>query len=352
MSIQFIPAFGAKRSSYSYNISNRAKLINQNEDNNLKDILFDSMRSSSCYLDVDVADVINSLKNIGIKNISEDNGNIYVNTIKGNSFWISTPLKLNDIAANIFVYGELIKPNTFYGINSYLKAFDTLRRSDIVKKGIRMSTSKLCYLSQDDREFTAKNLSRLIGHYVSPKDLFASSSEVYYPDMKNKIIYGAPIANRELNENDISICKFITDSNDNVIGYERRAYEIIRGNIVTSKYVEQQKLDETLPPIVDKEIPYRYALACRFGNYQIPDRYEQGIENVLSQLRNSCPDITKEDLQGIKYTQDGIKKDILIGYYSPVSGRSLIFDKFGNFLYKLEYIKNESGEIIDTIELK
>lgn len=352
MIITYIPTFCGRHRANLPVISNNTKIKNQYEDMDLKNVLFNSMILSSDFLDIEAADAMNTLKNAGIKNVGLNNGNIFINTKKGNSFWISPPVKLNDIAANIFVYGEVIKPVTYYGIKPYIDVFDTFRRADIVKKGLRISTSKLDYLSQDDKQYVSKKLSRLINKNVLPKDLFSSSTEIYYPDIKNKTVYGTAITNRKLEEKDISVCKFITDKDDNVIGYERSAYDLVRGKVLTSKYVEQQELDINLPPIVDKRIPYKYALACRFGNYDIPDRYQEGIDNVLSQLRKSRPDIKKEDLQGIKFTQEGVKKDVLIGYYSPVSGRSLIFDKFGKFLYKLEYIKNENGEIIDSMELR
>lgn len=314
------------------------------------DYLLKTSLTFATSLTTDIKQTYESICKHGIKDIKVVNDNIYIQTRKGNTARIQPPIRLYDEAANIFVLGELENSQNFYGIGAFTKMSDSFRRIDIVKKGLRINSNELLYASREKKQEMAEKMSKKLHKYISPRDIFYTSNEFYYPDIHNKTVYGARNRKGALTDYDISTCKFITDSDSNIIGYEQTVYDVLKEGLVTKTYKEQQAPIYVLPDIVEKENPFAFAQACRFGNCKLTDRYSEAVHNIKSKLSTiGLKDINTERLQGIKFT-DGDKKGMYIGYYSPKNGRSLIFNREGKFVCQLEYIKNENGEIIDFFE--
>ena len=328
------------------------KNVFETADRGLEDTLIRS-KAMAESIGHNVTEVAETIKEAGIQRVAVQDGNIYMNTEKWNPFWIKPSITLNNEAAGIFILNEINHYKNFFGITAYVKMVDSLRRPDIIKKGLNIRSNELDYMDFEDKTEIAKKLSKKLKKNISPKEIFASSHGIFYPDIKNATVYKTRIsAEDKLTDKGITTCKFLFNDNKDVIGFERNEYDILSGKFKTLKYLEQQEPTEKLPEIVDKSIPYRYAYAYRFGNYDLKNqRYKDGVDVVLSKLRKSNENITINDLQGIKFAKENGRSDVNIGYYSPKSGRSLVFDKFGEFLYRLEYLKDEEGNITDVLEL-
>ncbi len=355
MSVYFTPQ--VPKNNLQVELKQNAQKISNNIVKDIADIantdlncLLKSSISVAESIKVNMQHICESIQQLGIKDIKVVNDNIYIQTKKGNTARLKPPVKLHEEAARIFVLGELESSQNFYGISAFLNMSDAFRRFDIIKKGLRLNSNELLYASREKKQEMAEKMSEKLNKHISPRDIFYTSNEFYYPDVHNKIVYGARNRKGALNDNDISTCKFMTDSDSNIIGYEQTTYDVLKEGLVTKTYKEQQAPTYVLPDIVEKENPSAFAQACRFGNCKLTDRYSEALLNIKNKLNTiGVKDINTDKLQGIKFT-DGDKKGMYIGYYSPNNGRSIIFDREGKFVCQLGYLKNEDGEIIDISE--
>ena len=158
--------------------------------------------------------------------------------------------------------------------------------------------------------------------------------------MDRKHFYGA--------NNMIQEFEFVKDGKGNAIGYNRKRYDIFQNKYIEEKYVEQQSPSEKLPKIADSVNNKLFAEAFRFGNSEPEYKYNKGIPNVLEHL-NKRVGITlpkKEDLQFVQFYDNDRNIVLRINYYDPTTGRSLVYNQDGKYMYQMEYNKDDSGNII------
>ncbi len=310
----------------------------------------DELCNSDKYTDINLA-----LKQAGVTYVELEDNTLQVATRNNGAFYkIKSLVKIPDGKAKNILLAELNKNDTsiICGLGNYKECVDDLGRQDIIRQGLGIHTYELNNTIHSDKKKQAASLIKKHSKIpVTVKDLFFIEEEAFFYDKINKTVYYvSTLENTFDKKQKVHECKFITDDSGNAIGYNKDAWSIYSHSIVREKYVEQTKPSEKIDECVDINNNKQYAEACRFGNYRISTRNRSGIPNVLANLEKfGFKNVTEKDLQFVKYYTDKNNPDSkfhMINYYNPLSGKSLAFDKDGKYMFQIEYIKNNDGQII------
>lgn len=240
----------------------------------------------------------------------------------------------------------------FGGLLKYKNCVMDLKRQDLIQKGLRIHTYELnANVDPVQREWAAKNLSKFLSYIVSPDELFYIENEAFYYDKFKKTVHGVNIFKR--GEKNIhptyKVCKFETDENGYAIGYTVKDYNFYHGKPAEEVYSEQSKPSEELSKVIDWKNNKHMAEAFRFGNNEPDYKINKAAPNILNHLSNRVK-IKFPKKENIKYVKfyDRNDRDIIsrFSYYDSSTGRSLIYDIDGKYLYQMEYNKDDFGQIV------
>ena len=262
--------------------------------------------------------------------------------------------KTNSMLKDILVYNLNKNPKLFGGLLNYRVLVDDMKRQDIIQKGLRVHTYELNSSVPDEQAYiAAAHLSKVAKHKVNTYDLFFIDSDAFYYDKAEKTVYSINVYTRSFYNMDstIRICKFETDNKGNAIGCKVSAMDLFQSTLVDKTYREQQEISEALPRVADKASNKLFAEAFRFGNMKEPNaKQAEGIKDVIRHMERcvgqSC---TRDSLQFIRYYDKDKNIIYRIGCYNPSTGRSLIYNEDGKYMYEMQYIKDDFGKIIAGI---
>ena len=227
-----------------------------------------------------------------------------------------------------------------------------LKRQDIIQKGLQIHTYELnTSVSKQEQKLAASDMSKCLKKEIKPKDLFFIDTQAFYYNEYSRTAYRVNLYDAN-SKNKIgafvSKCRFEIDKNGNAIGYNAVNWNFYHRRPAEETYKEQFQPSEKLPSVADNKNNKLFAESFRFGNSESNYKTEKGIPNVLSHLENRVkiknPD--KKDLQFIKFYDKDKNIVYRIGYYDSSTGRSVIYNENGKYMYQIEYNKNDFGEII------
>ena len=269
-----------------------------------------------------------------------------------NGFYIIKPqIKVAPEHTKEYLALALEKNSTFLGgLKNYMYLVKNIKRQDIVQRGLKTHSYELnCNIDPDLREIAAVNLSRLSKESISSKDLFFIDNEAFYYDKDYNTVYSINVfANQtETVKPTFRKCVFMTNASGRAIGYTTTEWDVFQDRVINTTYKEQQEPSDPLPKIADSANNKLFAEAFRFGNTKSDLILERSIPYVLKYLteKNGVKNPQKEDLQFIKFFDKDKNIVKRIGYFDSTTGRSLIYDKDGRYMYQLEYDKNPFGSI-------
>ena len=252
---------------------------------------------------------------------------------------------------SIIAYNINKKPILFGGLINYEKLVEDVKRQDIVQKGLMQHGYELNdEVSTEMAVVAASRLSKLLKRRINPEYLFFIDSDSYYYDRLDKTVYSIDAFSRNLSNigATLRICTFETDSNGSAVGYK-----LIYPNIFTqarheAKYKEQQSVSEKLPRVADTDNNKLYAEAFRFGNMESPNsRQKNAVPKIMGHLIYRVgiknPDETK--LQFVRYYDKDKNIIYRINYYDSTTGRSLVYNDDGKYMYQMQYEKDDFGNI-------
>lgn len=271
----------------------------------------------------------------------------------GDFYQIKTVSELSPEQAKEFILYSLIRAqDNLGGLINYQDMINDIGRQDIIRKGLKLHTYELDNsISENNRKLAAKLLIKKTNIAITPNNLFYLDSDAFFYDKVKKTVYGTTI-NSE-NKSDTAkpkfiTCTFQTDKNGKAIGYKVNDWSFYYRNYVDSEYLEQQEPSSKLAPVMVigdniKDI----AEAFRFGNSTIDEKFQIKIPLVLEDLhkKTGINSAIQENLQFIKHYNKNGEIERKIGYYNPATGRSFVYNKDGKYLYQLEYLKDNSGNI-------
>ena len=346
-------AFRIKRPGYVYKILEDTRETNK-QNVNKHSALLPISTTTSAIKDLKL-EVEKTLKKLGIT-YCEVNNNILNATAgyNGGFYSIKNDYIVEPELLKIYFAQTLINNDTsaFGGLVNYKTMVNQLKRQDIIQKGLQVHTYKMNNkISPEQSYFAAVNISKLTSKYIKPKNLFFIDSEAFYYDELEKTVYSvnALAPTSEKMNKTFRTCKFVTDVNGNAIGYTTKGNDIFKLQETETVYKEQQEASCQLPEIAAPECNKLFAEAFRFGNANniISAKIKYSTPLVLKHLYErvgiNCP--TSEQLQIVKfYDKD---KNILkrICYYDSATGRSLVYNDDGKYLYQMEYQKDMFGNI-------
>lgn len=271
----------------------------------------------------------------------------------GGYYSVGVPYKANPELFKIGFIKQLLTGNRslFGGLLNYKDMINDLKRQDIVKKGLMLHTYKLnSDIPEEQKEEAAISISNLSKKDVNPEDLFFFDSEAFYYDKLDKTAYSVDALTKYYGDNNptFRVCKFDTNKFGNVIGYTTTAMNIFRLEPTDTLYKEQQEPSEPLPPIADMKNNKLFAEAFRFGNStSFGIRYEDSVKTVLKHLSDIIGQtyLQTEDLQFVKIYDKN--KNIIkrICYFDSSTGRSIVYNEEGKYLYQMVYNKDSLGNI-------
>ena len=294
------------------------------------------------------------LKKFNITNCNSKDHIININSgYNGGFYSIRTYGDYSNTDAKMFLASHLINENTnpFGGLIKYIAMVNDIKRQDIIEKGLKIHSFELNNDVTPEQKKTAKcYLSKYIGSNISENDLFFIENEAYYYNKNSKTGYGISflLDKHKKVEPLVRKCQFKLDKNGNAIGYSIKDYNAYYKQTVEKDYIEQAKPSVTLKAIAENDNNKEYAEAFRFGNSDIHQKVKNGIPKVLEKLANklALPNITRYDLQIVKFYDKNNQVQSRICYYDPSIGKSFVFDADGIFKYQLEYNRDSNGDII------
>ena len=237
------------------------------------------------------------------------------------------------------------------GFPNYKAMIKDIKRQDIVQKGLQLHTYELNTSIQPDiANSVAESLSNLSKKYIRPKDLFYVDTDAYYYDRLDKTAYSIT-TNIQAYQNiqpTFRVCRFITDENGNAIGYSLQAGDIYQQRRTEKIYTEQQEPSYKIPDIADSRSNKTFAEAFRFGNSQnFNVKLKRSSETVLNHLEKhiGVKNPLSKQLKLTKFYDKNENIITRICYYDPTTGRTVVYNDDGKYLYQLEYIKDSNGNI-------
>ena len=239
------------------------------------------------------------------------------------------------------------------GLFNYKSMVSDIKRQDIIQKGMKLHTYDLNNnVSEKQEKMAAECLSKLSKKFIRPKNLFFIEDEAHYYDDLEKIAYSINLKaeTKSMMKPTFRVCRFEIDERGNAIGYTATAEDIYTLRKNDSVYREQQTASEILPEIAEASNNKRYAESFRFGNTKIYGaKIKQAIPNVIEHLSSRVKNPKQEQLQVVKFYDKNRNIESRICFYDSSTGRSIVYDNSGNYLYQMEYIKNANGEIISCV---
>ena len=304
--------------------------------------------STSAILGIDLL-----LKEKGITYCEPKDNIINIGGSKSGDFYqINTVNKFTHPQAQEFIFRSLMgDPAMLGGFVNYKDMIDSIGRQDIIKKGLKLFTYTLNNtLSEEQRMTAARQLTHFSKIPIKPDNLFYIDSEAFYYDKDTQTVYGVNIINRKKSnfmQPAFRTCTFKLDKNGKTIGYKVNDWNWYHRSYVDKEYTEQQEPSIKLPPIAELH-NYKYLAECyRFGNALPDTKFNAAIPTVLKHLQEKAGfDVYRDDLQLVKYYNDGGHIERKIAYYNPATGCSLVYNTDGKFIYQLEYNKDDFGNII------
>ena len=302
----------------------------------------------------------NELKEMGITLCTTDNDNIIVSGPHTGFFQVKKPEFVTNIDANKDIPKEIIVQELQYdgehkvfigGLLNYKRSVDNMGRQDIINKGLGITDCTIRpNVDLSSRMTALKDFAvKLNNTGIGIHNLFFIGDEAFYYDKSDDAIYSMLLKKQGEGKSLINKCKFILNENNKAIGYQREYWDLFKNDFTTKTYMEQQAPSEKLPEFADSEDCKMYAESARFGNaVQLPYHNQNAQENVVSHLhRIGFPNAKSSDLQILKKKDKMGNTDYNILFYNDNSGRSLVYNKEGKYMYQLEYEKDYDGNIIN-----
>ncbi len=237
------------------------------------------------------------------------------------------------------------------GLANYMDMVKDIKRQDIIKKGLKIHTYELDNNVPDKNKKTAAYiLSKQLKYNIRPTDLFFVNGEAFCYNKYGKIAYGLNLNAMKTNTNPvIRVCKFKTDKRGNAIGFNTKDWDTYQWQVREIEYSEQTQPSTNLPRIANSENNRLFAEAFRFGNSTIQDNYRLKISTptVLEHLSKKVGIVGADinDLQFIRYYDENNKIQSRIGFFDTATGRSLIYDRNGQYMYQMQYNRDNNGNI-------
>lgn len=296
------------------------------------------------------------LKEKGITYCEVNENAINVGCAKSGGFYqIPTLTNLTKTQAQEFVFQSLIgSADTLGGFVNYNALIQDLGRQDLIKRGLKLHTYQLnTSFSPEQRIKAACTLMKKTKIPIKSEELFFVENDAFYYDKNSKTVYALSLYEnrREPLKPAIRTCKFMTDSTGKAIGYKSNDWDFYHRKYVDSEYIEQQEPTEVLPKAVDINNNKAYAESFRFGNSYPNERMKNGSQKVLKHLGEKAGiDTTSDNLQYIKFIDKNGLYERRISYYNSATGRSIVYNEDGNYLYQIEYNKNDFGKIVACVK--
>ena len=291
------------------------------------------------------------IKQKGITYINNNGLKIDIATGQKGFFTITSPYEvpkeyLRDYVAKRLVYN----PKEFNSLGAYIDCVNDLKRQDIIMRAVDISTYELNPIITDTQHVGAfVCLSKKVPDNDIYTEIFYINNNAFYYDTVEKTLYKlrANLDANNLNEKNIVTCKFISDKDGNIIGYNKKEWDLYAGAFKETSYCEQTEPSQKLPGIVKKSNDKLYAEAFRFGNAEKDIKMLKGIKPTLEHLENKArvKNINEGKLTFVKFYDDNNNIQRRICYYNPESGRTIVYNEFGQYLNQIEFIKNKNGEI-------
>ena len=298
----------------------------------------------------EITDVNNLLKRYGITHIS--NGLLEVNIATGQYGFFSfrTLYHVHDNKLKDYVAMLLESPAGHRDLPTYIKCVNDLKRQDIIMRGAGIQSYEMNLLvNEEKRHEMLECYSKYFKNPDFDEELFFANNRAFYYDSPSKTMYTihTDIAPQCVSEQHVTRCRFVTDEKGNSIGYDKREWDLYAHAFKEIKYREQSEPSQKLPNIVDINNNKLFAESFRFGNAQKSIVTTSGIQKTLEHLRNKAKisDIDESKLQYVKFSDRDNNTYERISYFNPVSGRSIVYNNRGEFLYQLEYIKDHEGAL-------
>jgi len=303
---------------------------------------------------INVIDIDDVLRKKGITHCTKEGEFIdIIAGYNGGFYKIKTGLNTTLNQAKVLINELLDRPTPMSCcFANYKDMVADIKRQDLIQKGLGLRTNELNL--QVPKEYAgdgAYDLSRHLRAGIPIKNLFFIDEEAFYYDAESKTAYGVNIYDKSSPSTVVSCCKFITDKRGNAVGYTTNNYNFYYKRPVEETYMEQQEISEKLPRIADSYNNKLYAEAFRFGNTEKDYRYKKGISNVINHLTNvvKIPNVSEEEIQVVRfYDKD---KNIVprICFYDSSTGHSLVYNTEGKYMYQVEYLKDDFGNILSCV---
>ena len=359
-------SFGAKKpntyvskkmASLVVDIDYITKDVLQNRPLKEKDMIKENAKKENSFLsESKISDIDNLLKEKGITYCQAVDNMINIAFGRNNGFFrIATVIKLDSNQAKEYIFKTLLSDSAaFGGLTNYQQMVARLKRQDIINKGLKIHTYELNNnIPLHKKEVAASNIGSSINKDISVKDVFFINNDIFYYDIPSKTAYSANIDNQsEFVKPKLRFCTFKTNSNGQAIGYKTSDWDLYARNYIEKEYIEQQEPSTKLPSVVSLDNNKDFAEAFRFGNAKKDDRLSKAIPIVKKHLSDKANiDVTEEKLQLIKFFNKDNRITRRIGYYDSTTGRSIIYNDEGKYMYQLEYNKDPFGNITSSTKL-
>lgn len=313
------------------------------------------------------------LKKIGLSAAEFKDGKMSLSTKENEAFYI---LPIRDTEKSSVAKTVLLKnfnKMSIYnlcGFKNYKECVDDLKRFDLVRKAGKIHSYELnTSVSRDVSDIMARSFSRYCHKLIKPKDIFFVESDAFYYDKSKRTLYSSFInlktcasfseqgdarqkylrykasRSKDLSFPTIYECKFITDEKGAAIGYEEKGWDMYKNDIDIKTYLEPQSPEHKLPKLAKINDWEEYAESFRFGNTDKRDFPIEGIQRVLNKLNRANISANSDDLQYVLYNDGTAGDKTAICYYNNKTGRTVVFNKNGDYLYQLEYKRTKEGSI-------
>lgn len=298
------------------------------------------------------------LKNAGITHCSRYNNKVCIAAGYNGGYYTFDTI-VNDMDSDIakhFVSTALIsKDSALGGLKNYIRMVKDIKRQDIIQKGLKIHSYDMnIYPTAIQTRQAMKGIAERAGKPVDPSSLFFVDEDAYYYDINNKTAYSITLSDKELCTlfPKVRVCKFMLDDRKNTIGYTRTEWDLFQGRDIECKYEEQQKPSVRLKLFATTDNNKEFAEAFRFGNTPIDYKYQIGIQNVYKHLASmlNLHGVTENEIQLTKFIDSNNDIQTRLCYYDSSIGRSFVYDRYGKYMYQLEYNKDHEGNIISSIK--
>ena len=245
--------------------------------------------------------------------------------------------------------------NSLGGLQNYMDMVKDLKRQDLIRKGLRIHTYEVNTNIPEHLKVRAlPALKKTLGYKVNEDELFYIENNAYFYNKINKTAYEVSLdikANTGL-VTPVTKCEFITDANNNTIGYKRVSWDIYKCDNTENLYIEQQAPGKTLNTIAQFSNNKEMAEAFRFGNSSPKYTTKKSLPNIIRILSPKInKDLAEDSFVFVRYYDRDNNIQSRICYYDPSIGTSFVFNTDGKFMHKIEYIRNSEGGIITYNQL-